>query len=232
MLRPMILRRFFHLLTALTATVTGGAQAQELTRIARPGDHLGAVPTYSSGETWFGLYKLPTGFALRSTTVSVAEVANDCGGVATRLRAATSQQPLFLLNGPGLRDGPVRAVLGEMELIYPGQSRSVELTPNHWYYLQAYGTASPGVGDTWFTEYLLVLGHLQIRDTLSVPNRFGLGAFPHVVWAGDIDSDGALDLILGLSTHYAGRKFGLYLSRSAQPPGLVAHVSTWEEGGC
>jgi len=179
-----------------------------------------------------GLYKLPTGFALRTTTVSVTEIPNDCGGVATRYRAASSQQPLFLLNAPGLRDGPVRAVLGELELLYPGQLRSVELTPNQWYYLQAYGTASPGVGDTWFTDYLLVLGHRQIRDTLAVPNRFGLDAFPHVVWAGDIDNDGALDLILGLSTHYAGRRFGLYLSRAAQAPALVGHVATWEEGGC
>jgi hypothetical protein len=220
-------------LHALVASVlaTNMACAQE-PRIVEPGVHLLANPVYPSGETWLGLFKEAGGFVLRPTVVSFAQVPHACGGTATDIHAADSAVPAFLLQGPGLRAGQVKSVWAQPEFLYPGQMRSFELVPNHWFVLYAYGAASPIQGNTLIQDYVLILSYREAHDTLDIPARFVLEATPHVVWAGDLDKDDRLDLIMALSTHYAGTRFGLFLSGGVQPPFLVTKRAAWEAGGC
>ncbi|HWR83033.1 MAG TPA: hypothetical protein VN285_07005 [Candidatus Deferrimicrobium sp.] len=55
---------------------------------------------------------------------------------------------------------------------------------------------------------------------------------PSLLWAGDLDRDGRLDLLLNISNHYASTHYALYLSSEADAGGLVKPVAQLIIPGC
>jgi hypothetical protein len=56
--------------------------------------------------------------------------------------------------------------------------------------------------------------------------------WPSLTWAGDLDRDGKLDLLLQLSPHYAGSELVLFLSSAASGRDPVREVARFASSGC
>ena len=52
------------------------------------------------------------------------------------------------------------------------------------------------------------------------------------MWAGDLDGDGKLDLLLNLSTHYNLDSHRLFLSSMAKKGQLVGEAAVFDAVGC
>ena len=55
---------------------------------------------------------------------------------------------------------------------------------------------------------------------------------PALLWAGDLDGDGRLDLVLDESDHYNVTETTLYLSSTAAPGALVGRAGRHRTTGC
>ena len=53
-----------------------------------------------------------------------------------------------------------------------------------------------------------------------------------LLWAGDLDGDGRLDLYMNLSTHYNVSARRLFLSSAAASGALVREVAVFQTTGC
>lgn len=62
--------------------------------------------------------------------------------------------------------------------------------------------------------------------------RLGDDAWPHLRWAGDIDRDGRLDLLIDTSDHYNVSQPTLFLSSRAKPGELVGVAALLRSVGC
>lgn len=70
------------------------------------------------------------------------------------------------------------------------------------------------------------------RDTQVLYSADGFVDEPHyfIEWAGDLDRDGRLDLVVNLSRKYSWHPYRLLLSSAAGPGQLVADVALFETG--
>ena len=55
---------------------------------------------------------------------------------------------------------------------------------------------------------------------------------PFVLWAGDLDLDGRLDLLLDTSDHENVNEMRLFLSSAAKPGQFVSEVALFRQLGC
>ena len=182
-----------------------------------PGSPFSGGDTLVSGQTWFGVYRQADGrHELRLATVRVLHEANGCSD--SKVVTADPVPPLFLVSGvPNLKPGPVDTVFRGYRFLHPGEDVSWQLG-RHWFNLRAYGTASAVQYGTNFTDYELRLGTSIDRytaiQTLAHLN-FGDNV-PAIQWAGDIDADGRLDLLIKLPGGGYSNDIHLYLSTLAR----------------
>lgn len=93
--------------------------------------------------------------------------------------------------------------------------------------LVASGEAVARYSEALIEKYTLTLASSRRTQTL-VNFDVGIdGAGPGLVWAGDLDKDGQVDLYMNLARHYAQVKHGLFLSSAAKDGEIVGQVTTW-----
>jgi hypothetical protein len=212
--------------------------AQRKVELLFTGNFLGQRAWPKTGETWLGLYATAPGYRLAATRIRVQQVPDACGGTATEVSAETAAQPYLLLKGlDHLKTGPVDTAFAGMEFLYPGQSLSIKLSePERWFYIRALGTAGARLGEILFTDY-----RLELRDSGRIDSAgqavFRLDALtldntPNVRWAGDLDRDGRLDLLLRVPLGGYSKRYVLLLSTRAARPELVKEVATFDIYDC
>lgn len=224
------------LMPLLFLAVAASLSAQ---RPARPGPHLlvpgspfGGDTTGVEGATWFGVYRSPTGWQLRPARVKIAH--GEFGCFDTQVQTADSLPPMFLLDLPGLRAGPIDTVFTGYRVLYPGESVSWRLRAG-WFVIRAGGTVTPQPTTTQYTGYTLDLGSTIDRYQSwqhLVKLDFSADNMPKLRWGGDVDGDGKLDLILQLPTGGYSSQSVLYLSSSARGADLLAPVGEFEVTDC
>lgn len=173
----------------------------------------------ADGDRWLGVY-LTDSCCVASRVVITIEtvfdpVMDDEGEATGRVVAAPLEgvEPLFLLLPP--EGSPVGA-----HALITAFCGPVVLD---------YGTALPlGAMGTLRADsagLFLVAGTQSQRLTGVYPDSTGQSL--ELIWAGDIDGDGLVDLVLDDRSHYAFRfNFTLYLSTEAGPGELV-HEAAW-----
>ena len=212
--------------------------AQQKIELLFTGNFLGERVWPKTGETWLGLYLSSPGYRLAATRIRVEQVADACGGTATKVSAETTAQPYLLLKGlDRVRPGPVDTAFAGMEFLYPGQSLSIKLSePERWSYLRALGTASVRRGEILFTDY-----RLELRDSGRIDaggqaifqsKALTLDNTPKLRWAGDLDRDGRLDLLLQIPIGGYSTRLVLLLSSRASRPQLVKEVASFDQLDC
>jgi hypothetical protein len=227
-----------------TLVFADAAQSGRTIEILRTGSfHGDEVPANAPGR-WFALVVDPSGASLRPVRVSVVIVRDeiiDEEGEKTgkRIELSPGVDPIVLVRGiPALKAGRVATALVEQPVdvgarlearlrdrLYSVAVRCVEIPPVEGQQqercdlllragaaeqvLFSYGTYFDGNQRIWASERM-----------------------PVVHWAGDIDGDGRLDLLLDTSDHYNVTEMRLYLSSRAKDGALVSEAAPFTATGC
>ncbi len=210
-----------------------------------------------NGERWLALWTRNdgSGSRLADVRVSVARVEDpliDAVGQKTgeevSVPANGRETPMMLLRGKGLNPGDVIAAQVE--------DRSADGLPAFTFRLgglesrlETRCTPHPAPaheenGDTEHAQCRIELIAGKTRQTVLTmsasrsagatvaPWMLGDDAAPHVLFAGDLDRDGQLDLLLETSDHYNLSRPTLFLSSSARRSELLRRVSEHHAVGC
>jgi hypothetical protein len=210
------------------------------------------------GSAWMALIRTASGHVLRKVTITVqpafdpyvdVDESEPTGKRVETQELTANEQVVFLVRGiPQLVEGPVQTLFeGSTWLVpgYPlrlgslsGRTESAETL------LAATGTTIDTSGDCCACpDYRLELrihdhrGHTTRRDELASvaggtwPQKTN-DTMPTLQWAGDLDRDGTVDLLIDFSPHYSVSSQALFLSSAAAESQIVAPVATLERGGC
>lgn len=211
--------------------------------------HGNEVPTGYGGE-WWSLNKRGEAFELAARTVRIEpchDVVVDDPGEKSAIEVAVDGEgtPLFLIRGIGDIGHPSVTILTAKldprpstddgsTYLRPGQHLKLRMGPVE-YQLEAHGTYDPTRPDydRLVLGYRLTMsGPDGTSQDLPVPARFAEDGVPTLLWAGDLDRDGKLDLYMDLTAHYNLRDYTLLLSSHASPGQLVKKVASRSYVGC
>ncbi len=186
-----------------------------------------------SGELWFGLYKTDNGYELISTKVSVKTTAPSNEDKDTEVSTDKKAKPLFLVRGSDkFTPGRVLTSFHGREFLFPAQSKDLSFGGDKYFSLKAYGEVTDGQTDTWIKKYQLKLFHSGEFQIVVSILFFTMEAPPNLIWAGDLDRDGRLDMLIDLSGHYNVSQPTLFLSSVADGGDLVKKVAQLRLVGC
>lgn len=233
----------------LLAVASAGGAARTIAVLKTGSFHGGEVSFKARGE-WYALVPGKRGASLRRVTASVVpevDVIVDRGTQRTGklVRIAPALEPIALVRGVDqLRAGAVatavmqtpmepgktvEARLGERKYTFGLTCRRVERPAGaskeefHWPGSCAVTLRSDGTRTTLFTYS----AYEDDRGAGLVSDKV-----PEIIWAGDLDRDGRLDVLLETSDHYNESEISLYLSSSAAKGALVRRVASFNHVGC
>ncbi len=195
-------------------------------------------------ENWFGLFKDGQGYYLHATAVSARRVEDPVGeeeeGKKTGWELTTAVKDTVVLLMAGSNDFVNRrlstAHLDTTE-VYPGDTVVIKFG-NEEYHLFATGKRQKETPDTeWYiiTDYKLYLSAKidgQWVNQLLVAHENFDDAMTRIVWAGDIDGDNRLDLIINFARHYNEGRPTLLLSKPAHAGKLLELSGQHHWVGC
>ena len=192
-----------------------------------------------SGEVWLGLYSTPDGYALISSRITVETVydpfVDNAGEKTGRVVMVEGQtRPLFLIKGLDTPEAQsIKTLSVEGAILSPGKSLNLGLDGKNESYLTVYGEGDVGPnGFTSLENYSLELSKGQVSQELLAYSSTN-GAIPTLLWAGDLDGDNRLDLVINATPHYAVSSAPmLFLSSMAKDGNLVQMVAIFIATGC
>jgi len=153
--------------------------------------------------------------------------------------------PLFLVRGiENVGLGPASILTAESEryssfdggsnYLRPGESLTLKLGRGE-YRLTAHGkydSTRPDSDRLVLGYRLALIGPDGQSQDLGAPARFAEDGVPVLLWAGDLDRDGKIDLYMDLTDHYNVRDYVLLLSSHASGGLLVKRVASRRYVGC
>jgi hypothetical protein len=176
-----------------------------------------------SGELWFGLFPRVDGFDLVESSITYTS-----DETRTRVSVADTCTPILLMrNIVGLHHGRVKTIFwGSWQMQNRGQF-FLSLEETQSYTLSVSRWDDEGDGKTIIMDYLLGLNHNITSQTIVQLENIETSQSPSIVWAGDLDSDKKLDLLLeipdSISSHLA-----LFLSSYAETGELVRKIAEYQ----
>jgi hypothetical protein len=196
------------------------------------------------GESWLALLETSAGFELQEVILSVELVEDEVLDVppsrtGKKVSAPEDLKPLALLrNLAVLSSGPVLSIATPAESLTVVRPQSLRLDESA--YLLEFKCAAELI-DQEFAHCPLQLSDGNKTQSLqaypvyhpsSTKASIASDALPQVLWAGDLDRDGRLDLLLDLTNHYNVSAPTLLLSSMAGKGELVRPVAVFRTTGC
>ena len=192
-----------------------------------------------SGEVWLGLYSTPDGYALSPSRITVETVydpfvdnAGEKTGKVVSVEGRT--RPLFLIKGlDAPKSESIKTLSAEGAILSPGKSLDLRLAGKNKYHVTVYGEGEIGPnGFTSLENYSLELSKGQLSQELVAYSSTN-GAIPTLLWAGDLDGDNQLDLVINATPHYTVYSAPmLFLSSMTKDDNLVQRVAVFVATGC
>ncbi len=143
-------------------------------------------------------------------------------------------EPIFLVQSLGmLKSGTVKTLFSEQTILAPGKSLSFTFDNKAEYYLTAFGEGSiDSTGFTSLQNYTVELSRGQLSQVILSYSSTN-DAVPSLLWAGDLDRDGKLDLLVNATPHYVVYSAStLFLSSMAEDGKLLQKVAMFVASGC
>ena len=216
-----------------------------------PGEFHAGETVARDGETWLALHSDAQATALREVIVRarpwhdvVLDEGQEKSGVQISV-AAGGATPLLLVRGAGLRAGTIDAAKVQRDTDASGASSSL---PDYHLRFRAQdfrihtACSQPAMDTAKPAKRIcsIVLHTPQGKQTLArMPGTLSDGAWqlgddaaPELLFAGDLDRDGRLDLVFNLTDHYNVSRPVLLLSSAARDGDAVAEVARFESVGC
>lgn len=204
------------------------ALRQPEVRILQVGEFFCEI-TAEPNEVWLGLYPTKSGYTLMPTTVRVDAFYDpairddeDVTG-ATRVSVPGQNAPLFLIKGlDALKAGMVKTLFsGRLPL-----ESSVEFTldSESTYTIAAFGGLKSNSGSVDYRVELVKGSRSQVICSFEMSNA----AVSYLLWAGDIDKDGELDLLVDSICDYNASGPALFLSSLAEDGNLLQKAAQFE----
>ena len=200
--------------------------------------------THASSDDWLALVSTPRGWMLQPVGVVIERDHDpivDLEGEMTgkRVTAIAVDEPLLLVRGRRLGPGAVTPAMpdaADLRLQEPATLRLGGVASTLRYRCNEkvedeYGFFPCALQLVTGTSVQTLATYSSMRDEHNNLLLAG-SASPTVLWAGDLDHDGRLDLVIDTSWHYNLYAPSLYLSSAAAPGQLVAKVATFSSAGC
>jgi hypothetical protein len=184
---------------------------------------------------WLGLFVSKKESALRSTSIRVSRVFDPIVDDGTkkitgkRVRVPQSIEPVFLVkNAPKLQSGIIKTILAEQTNLSIGESISLTLENQHYQirFVATSNNTNPALGNA---KVQIVMG--GVTQILSSNLSKDEGGFS-ILWAGDLDGDGKLDLYVNAAPHDNVESKRLLLSSQAGKGQLIQEIARFEITGC
>ena len=206
--------------------------------LLRVGQFHGNEVQAKSGEVWYGLFSLEDHFELREVTITV-EAVNDpvSGNVDDRSGKSVAIEhagkPLFMVKGlTAPHEGKINSVFFGDRFIFPGERISLKLGNNNYYSVAAFSEAVHLVGDTRLINYTIQVVKATDFQIIAEYEAIYIDGAPSIIWAGDLDCDGKLDLLMDLRDHYNVTEYTLFLSSQADEGEMVKKCAVFRSVGC
>lgn len=207
--------------------------------ILETGDYHGDEISAISGQEWWGVYSNTKGYSLQKVTIfvdSVHDVVLDDHPdqrTGKRVKVFTKNEPVFLLRGiSGMAKGILDVPPHEAGKQLPhGTKETFSLSAGHNCELIAAESKNADSHNTDYKNYNLSFSCAdQTQQLLEVP--YLNDGVPSLLWAGDLDRDGKLDLYLDLTDHYNTSVPTLFLSSLAKEGELLGKAAELVTHGC
>ena len=199
-----------------------GAAAETPGRLLVPGSVVDEADAAKPGDVWLCIGREGTLIRARRCPIAIEPGAED--GFGQPLDAAKMGAPLFLVTGvEGLREGDVPTVTSE-EVKLSQVGASVTLGAE-----RAVLAVSGREGG--YEIAFSVGGKRQVLARTTMLDDVNMGR-PALLWAGDLDHDGKVDLLMDVSGHYSSMELRLFLSSRAGPDEVLREVALRSHPGC
>lgn len=211
-------------------------------RILRVGEfHGDEVIANAADLEWMGLFKTEDGIyyleKIKVITTAVHDIITDEEGEKTGVLVSVSNKDSCLLlmePKPYLISGKIKMSIDTQTDCIPRDEMDLELGEiNYTLYTTEEIPAPDEENQNHIYSVMLNDGGLnRFHTTKLVQTEFWDDQFATLCFAGDIDGDGMLDLILDTSNHYNMSRITLYLSSQAEQGYLVKPVGWHVITGC
>jgi len=242
--------RTFNLVVVAFMIATTNVVGEASYQILLPGEWPGEDISVAGGPDWWGIFPDGDGFTLQTSPVVISDRKGPVPGITVAI--PQESKPVLLIQG--LKDpveGPILAAtlepldwlsaqstpLRQNAFLFPGQSHRLTL-PTDKTRLTAVGIVEedPEFHHASLVNYQIRMYRGEAEKAVSqvlttIPRMGDLGE-PYLVWAGDIDRDGKIDLIYDLTDHYIKTHLALFLSSAAKEGELVGLVAEWKWSSC
>jgi hypothetical protein len=183
-----------------------------------------------TGETWLAFCHNSKGFELITTKITVNKNPQKDALMDTYVSVDCLDSCIFLIRGiPELKIGSINTIYNGTTHLKPSQSITLQLAQN---INATYSILASGIDkDNRIQNYQLQLFSNQKKQTL-VNRAADYDQTIRLLWAGDLDGDGKLDLLIDLSDHYNVREPTLFLSSKAKQGEFVKRYIFYRSTGC
>lgn len=225
------------------------ASAGDGVHLALSGLHNAADPVRGGGD-WWGIFPEGEGYTFQPVRVRVEAVVDPLADGDTRKTATQITVPGKTDDTPLIRGlmlavaGTLKSLKPEKKWRYVAPGDSISLPWNGAKEQEAWKISAEGrevlkeaPGSKWteIVDYRLRLSRQsgEITKTqvlVSIPEPREQDG-PELLWAGDLDRDGKLDLLYNLSSFYIDTELALFLSSAAKEGELVGLVARWNAVG-
>lgn len=233
-------------LALVSATDSAGKKQTHVTpvELLETGEFHGDEVTARTGERWLGLHVTDQGSLLLRYRITVEPVYDSIVDDGTEQKTGKKVsvdlplEPLFLVKKANmLSDGRVTTVFEEdanyqktLEKVSPLSLKLAEIS----YVLKVVGSKDGAkcAEHAFPRKAKLTLVSGEAEQVLYSLEECGNEPYWYLLWAGDIDLDGKLDLYVSVSQHYNVSERKLFLSSSATEGQLVKEVAEFVTSGC
>lgn len=206
--------------------------------------HGDEVDENAAKQKWFGLFKNKTGCYLAETSLLTKRVfdaivdENENSKTGWQVETTNKDTAIILVAKLNyLSPHNFKAAELQKNTIYPGESIEINYLGNT-YKLFATGTKNKieGSEDSFTVEDYQLFVSVEIngvsKKNVLVAEKSFDDQMTSIIFAGDIDGDGILDLIIDTTNHYNVSRPTLYLSKSATTNDVVKPIGRHSSAGC